>query len=153
MKIRYQADNDLRGAIVRGTVRREPNIDFRSAQAAKLDSMPDLAVLSIAQRDARILVSHDLQTMPTAFREFVKGHVSPGVFLVPQDCSIGRVVEHCFLCGKPLRFRTGRTGYACFPVSSPSKWLNVPRWTIDPARPLHYPYDRRNSPIPHATLA
>ncbi len=41
MKIRYQADNDLNRAIVEAIWRLEPRIDFRSAQAAKLDGVPD----------------------------------------------------------------------------------------------------------------
>ena len=40
MRIRFQADNDLNKAIVRAVVRREPAIDFRSAQAAGLDRVP-----------------------------------------------------------------------------------------------------------------
>ena len=40
MRIRFQGDNDLNKAIVRAVVRREPAIDFRSAQAAGLDRVP-----------------------------------------------------------------------------------------------------------------
>lgn len=35
-EIRFQADADLRQAIVTGTVRREPRLDFRSANEAGL---------------------------------------------------------------------------------------------------------------------
>jgi len=58
MKVRYQADNDLRKSILRGTVRREPRIDFRSAQSARLDDVPDPEVLALAAREGRILISH-----------------------------------------------------------------------------------------------
>jgi hypothetical protein len=109
MKVRFQADNDLRAAIVRGILRSHPGIDFRSAQSAKLDSVPDLEVLSIAQRDGRILVSHDLQTMPSAFREFTKQTISPGVFLIPQDLPVGRAVESLLLVWE---------------ASSPQDWQN-----------------------------
>lgn len=37
-QVRFQADADLKQAIVTGTIRREPNIDFESAYAAGLDS-------------------------------------------------------------------------------------------------------------------
>ena len=56
MKVRYQADNDLRKAIVRGSVRREPRMNFRSAQAARLDGVPDPDVLALAAHEGRILV-------------------------------------------------------------------------------------------------
>ena len=48
MKVLFQADNDLRKAIVRGAVRREPQMNFRSAQAARLDGLPDPEVLAFA---------------------------------------------------------------------------------------------------------
>ena len=57
MKVLYQADNDLRKAIVRGAVRagrsaREPRMNFRSAQAARLDGVPDPEVLAFAAGQA-----------------------------------------------------------------------------------------------------
>ena len=45
MSIRFQADNDLKGLMVTATLRREPAIDFRTAQAADLDHLDDQAVL------------------------------------------------------------------------------------------------------------
>ncbi|GAA6616082.1 hypothetical protein NUACC26_018810 [Scytonema sp. NUACC26] len=35
-KVRFQADADLKQAIVTGTTRREPSIDFQSANGAEL---------------------------------------------------------------------------------------------------------------------
>ena len=93
MKVLYQADNDLRKAIVRGVVRREPQINFRSAQAARLDGIPDPEVLALAADEGRILVSHDFQTMPQHFREFTQGRRSPGVLLVRQDLPVGEAIE------------------------------------------------------------
>ena len=72
MKVLYQADNDLRRAIVRGAVRREPRMNFRSAQSARLDGAPDPEVLTIAAQEGRILVSHDFETMPNHFRQFTE---------------------------------------------------------------------------------
>ena len=60
MKVLYQADNDLRKAIVRGAVRREPRMNIRSAQAARLDGVPDPEVLAFAADEGWILVSHDI---------------------------------------------------------------------------------------------
>lgn len=97
MKIRFQADNDLNKAIVRAVVRREPTLDFRSAQAARLDRIADPEVLMDASRHGRILISHDFQTMPEHFREFIRENHSPGVFLVPQHLPIGPVVDTLIL--------------------------------------------------------
>lgn len=74
MKVLYQADNDLRKAIVRGAVRREPQMNFRSAQSARIDGVSDLDVLAFAADEGRILVSHDFQTMPKYFRQFTQSH-------------------------------------------------------------------------------
>ena len=78
MKVRFLADNDLRKAIVRGSVRQEPHLDFRSAQSASLDGMADREVLSLAASDGRVLVSHDFQTMPGHFLQFTDANAQPG---------------------------------------------------------------------------
>jgi hypothetical protein len=51
--IRFLADASLRGAIVRGCRRREPAIDFLSANDANLAGVPDPEVLAarIARRN------------------------------------------------------------------------------------------------------
>ena len=98
MNVRFQADNDLKKAIVKGVVRREPTVDFRTAQAALLDSVNDLEVLRLAASEGRILVSHDVTTMAGTFEQFIRsGNRSPGLFLVPQDARVSNVVESLLL--------------------------------------------------------
>jgi hypothetical protein len=41
LKVRFQADNDLRSAIRRDALRREHAIDFRAAREIGLDYIPD----------------------------------------------------------------------------------------------------------------
>src|SRR5437660_3647862 len=69
MKARFQADADFSQRIVSAVRRREPAIDFQSANVASLRSLSDPEVLSLAARDSRVLVSHDLTTMPNHFRQ------------------------------------------------------------------------------------
>jgi hypothetical protein len=97
MKIRYQADNDLNQAIVEAVWRLEPLIDFQSAQAAKLDGVPDDAVLAFAAAEQRIVVSHDLKTMPRHFAEFLQTSTSAGVLIAPQSLARGKVVDDLLL--------------------------------------------------------
>ena len=99
MSIRFQADNDLKRIIVDAALRREPLIDFQSAQAARLDDLDDEAVLRLAASQSRILVSHDKRTMPKALASFVaSGGTSPGVLLViPQSAPIRESVEALIL--------------------------------------------------------
>ena len=95
MSIRFQADNDLKRIIVDATLRREPLIDFQTAQAARLDGLDDEAVLRQAASQSRVLVSHDKRTMPKALASFgASGGTSPGILLViPQSAPIREVVE------------------------------------------------------------
>ena len=99
MSIRFQADNDLKRIIVDSTLRREPRIDFQTAQAARLDDLDDEAVLRLAASQSRILVSHDKRTMPRALASFIaSGGTSPGVLLIiPQSAPIRDVVEALIL--------------------------------------------------------
>ena len=99
MSILFQADNDLKRIIVDATLRREPRIDFQTAQAARLDDLDDEAVLRLAASQSRILVSHDKRTMPKALASFIaSGGTSPGVLLViPQNAPIREVVEELIL--------------------------------------------------------
>ena len=44
MKLKFQADADLRDPIVSGVKRREPMIDFKTANEAQLEGVPDPGV-------------------------------------------------------------------------------------------------------------
>ena len=63
MKLKFLADADLNKAILTGVLRREPAIDFLSAQAAGLRGMPDTEVLALAATMQRILASLNVGTM------------------------------------------------------------------------------------------
>ena len=97
MSLRFQADADFNLKIVAATVRREPAIDFRAADDAGLRGLSDLAVLTRAAADQRVLVSHDRRTMPRHFGEFLREASSPGVLIFPQYLPIGVVVEELVL--------------------------------------------------------
>jgi hypothetical protein len=98
VKPRFQADNDLRSSIRTGVLRHEPSIDFQSALAIGLDGISDPEVLRLAMVQNRILISHDENSMPGHFTDFLKGgNRSPGVLLVPQGAPVGRVIESILL--------------------------------------------------------
>jgi uncharacterized protein DUF5615 len=96
--IRFMADADLNEGIVAGCLRREPEMDFLSANDADLEGVPDPEVLALAAAQYRILVSHDFQTMPRHFGDFLQaGNSSPGVILVPQRLPVGDAIEELVL--------------------------------------------------------
>jgi len=111
VKVRFLADADLNKAIVTGVLRREPEIDFLTAHAAGLRGMQDPDVLQLAAEQQRVLVSHDVGTMPAHFRKFTKaGRHSSGVLLVAQGLDVATVIEELLLFGWHPKQRSGMTG-------------------------------------------
>ncbi len=114
MKVRFLADADLNKAIVTGVLRREPSLDFLTAHAAGLRGMKDPAVLALAAQQQRVLVSHDVGTMPGHFRKFREaGNSCCGVFLIRQSLDIGTAIEELLLI---------------WLVSAASEWNNRLEW-------------------------
>jgi predicted nuclease of predicted toxin-antitoxin system len=98
MKLRFQADADLDGRVLRGVRRTAPEVDMRSAAEAGLAGLDDSEVLRLAAEEGRVLVSQDRRTMPGHFRRFVaSGASSPGVVLLREGISIGMAIEELTL--------------------------------------------------------
>jgi hypothetical protein len=97
MKPRFQADADLNEDIVIAVLRREPGIDFQTADDAGLRGLSDDAVLALASLENRILVSHDRRTMSRHFAERLISHSSPGVFIISQNVSIRAATDDLVL--------------------------------------------------------
>ncbi len=93
MKIKFQADANLNEAIVKGLLRREPGIDFRTAPSAELRGLSDLQVLAKAASEGRVLVSHDRKTMPRSFAEFIRSETSPRLFIISQKTDLLAAIE------------------------------------------------------------
>ncbi len=96
-KARFQADADLKQAIVTGVIRRQPNLDFQSANEAGLEGLKDPEVLAFAARDRRVLVTHDRKTMPTEFGQFIREQDSSGVLIVSQSLPISEAIDALIL--------------------------------------------------------
>ena len=97
MTVRFQADADLNVEIVAGVLRREPSIDFQTADEASLHRLPDPEILALAAQESRILVTHDRRTMPRHFADFILRHSSPGVFIIAQTVSVRVAIEELLL--------------------------------------------------------
>ena len=78
MKVRYLADADFNKAILNPLFRRDASVDFQTALAAGLAGKKDPEVLALAAESRRVLVSHDIGTMPAHFSAF-KEAGGPGV--------------------------------------------------------------------------
>ncbi|MEW6126912.1 MAG: DUF5615 family PIN-like protein [Acidobacteriota bacterium] len=96
--IRFLTDEDFDGRIVRGLVRRLPQIDLARVQDVGLRSTSDTDVLAWAAEEGRILLTHDVTTMTSpAYERITNGLPMPGVFEVPQELPIGDALEELVL--------------------------------------------------------
>jgi hypothetical protein len=98
VRIRFQADADLKHAIVTGTLRR--------AEAVPLEGLDDPVVLALAAEEGRVPVSHDVNTMEYHFQAFIEKQKSPGIILIPQKrVSIGEAIDGLILLWEVLDAR------------------------------------------------
>jgi hypothetical protein len=97
LRLRFQADADFKNSAVLAIARRWPLIDIRSSQRLIPDAIPDPDIIAFAAREGRVLVSHDVSTMPGHFHRFLEEHDSPGIILVPQSRSIPSIMEGIYL--------------------------------------------------------
>jgi hypothetical protein len=97
MTLRFQADVNLNQIILRAACRQEPALDFQTAEMAGLAGLPDPEVSAHAAEDGRVLLTHDLQTMPSHFAAFITTRQSAGLLLIPQHLPIAAAVDDLLL--------------------------------------------------------
>lgn len=96
--IRFLTDEDFNGRIVRGLVRRKSDLDLIRVQDVGLGGADDDVVLEWADRNGRVLLTHDGRTMPNhVHRRLVTGAHVPGIFIVDDLASIGRCIDDILL--------------------------------------------------------
>jgi hypothetical protein len=92
------ADENFNNDIVRGLLRRKPDLNIVRLQDVGLSGANDPAVLEWAAQEGRILFTHDASTMTHHAYERVRaGKPMPGVFEVSRDLPIGQVIEDILL--------------------------------------------------------
>jgi hypothetical protein len=96
--IRLAADENFNNNIVRGLLRRNPNLDILRIQDVGLSGADDPTVLEWTAQEGRILLTHDVSTITRYAYERIKaGQRMPGVFEVSTFTSIGQVIEDILL--------------------------------------------------------
>ena len=92
------ADENFNNDIVRGLLRRKPDLDTVRVQDVGLSGADDSAVLEWAAQEKRVLLTHDASTMTHhAYERVSAGKPMPGIFEVSRDVPIGRVIEDVLL--------------------------------------------------------
>jgi len=96
--LRFAADENFNNDIVRGVLRRNPNIDIVRVQDADLAENADPAVLEWAAKENRVLLTHDVSTMTRYAYERVANNLPmPGVFEVTRKVPIGVAIEEILI--------------------------------------------------------
>jgi hypothetical protein len=73
-------------------------MDFRTADEAGLRGLPDPDVLELTAGEDRVLVTHDVRSMPGHFAEHVRaGKGSAGVFLIPDRVPVALAIDDLVL--------------------------------------------------------
>lgn len=97
--IRLLTDENFDNNIVRGLIRRLPQLDAVSVRDVGLASLPDLVVLRWAANEQRIILTHDVSTLgPDATHLIIQGEPMAGVIVVPDRLEIGRAINDLELC-------------------------------------------------------
>jgi Domain of unknown function (DUF5615) len=101
VSLSYLADEDFDNDIIRGKLRRSPNLDIVRAQDVGLSGTVDPIVLQWAAQEGRVLLTHDVSTMTAhAYARVSSELPMPGVFAVSQLAPLSQVVEDLLLLAK-----------------------------------------------------
>jgi hypothetical protein len=96
--VRFVADENFNNAILRGLLRRKPDIDIVRVQDVGLSGASDPEILAWAAQEGRVLLTHDVSTMTRyAYERVKRGERMPGVFEVPRRAPVSEVIEDLLL--------------------------------------------------------
>lgn len=88
------ADENFRGAVIRGIFLRQKDLDLVRVQDVGLQELDDPTILSWAAENRRIIITHDKATMPDfAYKRVANEEVMPGLFVVDDRISIGQAID------------------------------------------------------------
>ena len=95
---RFLADHDLNEHIIDGVQRREPALEFIRTRDVGMSDRADAEVLAYAAQHGFIVVSHDVNTMPSnAFTLLDAGQAMSGLLMVQQTKPIAAVIDSLVL--------------------------------------------------------
>ena len=96
--LRLAADENFNNNIIRGLLRRKPDLDIIRIQDVGLSGADDAAVLEWAAQEQRVLLTHDVTTITRyAYERIEKEQSMPGVFEANSFDPIGHLIEDILL--------------------------------------------------------
>jgi hypothetical protein len=95
---RFLADHDLNEHIVSGVLRREPALEWVRVRDVGMSEYADSAVLAYAADHGLLVVSHDINTMPSAaYTRMRAGQKMSGLLMVKQGDPVGPIIASLVL--------------------------------------------------------
>jgi hypothetical protein len=92
--MKFAADENFVGFVVRRLKNQVPNLDIVRAQDTSMYSQPDELLLEWAANENRILLTRDVSTIPpVAYKRIEEGKPLPGVFVMPEFVSLIEVAD------------------------------------------------------------
>jgi Domain of unknown function (DUF5615) len=96
--LRLAADENFNNDIVRGLLRRKPDLDIVRVQDVGLCGADDASILEWAAQEDRVLLTHDVTTLTSfAYDRVRAGLPMPGVFEVSRAVPVGLAIEDILL--------------------------------------------------------
>ena len=103
--LRFLADENFKSDIVRGLLRRQPDVDIARVQDVGLIGAVDPTIVAWAAEQERILLTHDRATMPdVAYQRVSAGEPMPRVIIVPRRLAVRQAIDELLLiatCSEP----------------------------------------------------
>jgi hypothetical protein len=96
--LRLAADENFNNDIVRGLLRRKPDLDIVRVQDVSLSGADDPTILEWAAQEGRVLLTHDVSTLTRyAYERVQAGKPTTGIFEVSRKVPIGVAIEDILL--------------------------------------------------------
>jgi hypothetical protein len=96
--LKFAVDENFNMQIVKGVLRRLPNVDMVRVQDAGFEGADDPTVLEWAASEGRVLLTHDVNTITAfAYERTAHGLPMPGVFEVSLKVPVGVAIEEILL--------------------------------------------------------
>jgi hypothetical protein len=96
--MKFLADENFDNRIVRGLLRRQPDLDIIRVQDLEIAGAHDPTLLAWAAQAGRILLIHDERTIPKfAYERQATGQAIAGVIVASDSLPISTVIENVLL--------------------------------------------------------
>lgn len=93
--LRFATDENFNNIVLRGVLRIHPTLDVIRIQDTELYRADDLRVLDWVTQENRLLLTHDVQTMPDFFYQRIReGKTMRGIFVVDDESLFSTVIDH-----------------------------------------------------------